>query len=419
MNRPVNFSKDNVAIQWKYVKRNFRDMGILTEYLEGFQMRAHKAVEELIQGDIYQEFTEQIKAAKYERNGERKDKRKGEYERFLTTTFGSSRIKIPRTRNGTKIRYSLFEKYQRRQKKFDQMIVMSMILGFSTRKQHKFFKEFIGDAVSHGTASRLMKILDKSLSEFRTKKIEDEYKYLLVDGIWVHVMESEGIKNRPIIVVLGIRLDNTKEILAFKLASGESEAAVTPILNDLYRRGLEGRNLKIVASDGAKGIKAAIEMVYPYAKWQLCSTHKMRNLCSNIEHKKKHRKEILDDASQIYEAETRKEAVIRFGNFCSKWELLESKAVKHFKKDFGKTLTFYEYADDRRFISTTNHLERDLEEIRRRIKTQGYFKNERSVDLWVYGILKYSERIKEPKGMSFSTMEEKTKEHEYESVHNS
>ena len=89
------------------------------------------------------------------------------------------------------------------------------------------------------------------------------------------------------------------------MASGESEAAVTPILNDLYRRGLKGENVKIVASDGAKGIKNAIEMVYPYAKWQLCSTHKLRNLCSHIEHKTKNRKKIMREASKIYESATR------------------------------------------------------------------------------------------------------------------
>ena len=220
-------------------------------------------------------------------------------------------------------------------------------------------------------------------------------------------------------MVLGIRLDNSQEVLAFKLTSGESEAAVTPILNDLYRRGLEGKNSKIVASDGAEGIKAAIETVYPYAKWQLCSTHKMRNLCSNIEQKKKHRKEMLNGASLIYESATRKEAVIKSGSFCSKWESVERKAVKNFRKDFSRTLTFYEYAEDRRFVSTANRLERDLEEIRRRIKTQGYFKNERSVDLWVYGILKYPERIKEPEGLPLSATEERTKELEYESAHNS
>jgi len=412
MNRTLDFSKSNVAVNWQYVKRNFREMGILSEYVDGFEKRARGAVRDLIQRDIYEEFEEQVGAGRYERRNTRQDSRKGEYERFLTTTFGTSKIKIPRTRGKIKPEYKLFDKYQRRQKKFDEMIVMSMILGLSTRKQRKFFKAFIGDAVSHGTASKLMGILDKSLSEFRTMPIADDYKYLLIDGIWVSVKEGAKTKKRPIVVVLGIKTDNTKEVLAFKLVRGESESEVAPILNDLYRRGLKGKNLKIVASDGARGFKNAIEMVYPYAKWQLCSTHKLRNLCSNIEHKTKNRKKMLKEASNIYKSDTRKEAITKFNRFCLKWKDVERKATRHFAKDFSKTLTFYDYSEDRRFISTTNHIERELEEIRRRIKTQGYFKNERSVNYWVYGILKYSERISQPEGVTPT----ETKELKYESV---
>ena len=412
MNRAVDFSKDNVAVNWKYVKRNFRDMGLLTEYVDVFERRARAAVRDLIQGDIYHEFEEQVGAGRYERNSKRQDFRKGEYERLLITTFGSAQICIPRTRGKVKPVFKLFDKYQRRQKKFDEMIVMSMILGLSTRKQKKFFKSFIGDAVSHGTASKLMRILDKSLSEFRTREIGDDYKYLLVDGIWISVKESDKTRKRPVIVILGIKTDNTKEVLAFKLAKSESEAEVTSVLNDLYRRGLRGSNLKIVASDGAMGIKLAIEMIYPYAKWQLCSTHKLRNLSKNIKQKKKNRSKIMKEASKIYESETRSEAIIRFNRFCQRWKKAERSAVRNFAKNFADTLTFYNYVEDRRFISTTNHIERELEEIRRRIKTQGYFKNERSVDYWVYGILKYSEKIYQPEGV----MPEKIKELKLESV---
>ena len=355
MNRDLDFSGDRISVRWKYVKRDFREMGILTEYIDYLERRAQAAIKELMQTDIYEEFEEQIGADRYERTGTRRDKRKGEYERFLTTTFGRCDIKIPRARGKIEIRYSLFDKYRRRWKKFDEMVVMSMILGLSTRKQKKFFKSFIGDAVSHGTASRLMGILEKSLTEFRTQRIKDEYKYLLVDGIWVHVIDGGKVKKRPIIVVMGIGMDNTKEILAFKLVGSESETAITPILNDLYRRGLEGKNVKIVASDGAKGIKAALEMVYPYAKWQLCSTHKLRNLCGDIGHKTNHRKKMMAEASRIYESSTKREAVSRFNSFCRKWEVAEARAIRHFRKDFEKTLTFYEYSGDRNFISTTNH----------------------------------------------------------------
>ena len=96
-----------------------------------------------------------------------------------------------------------------------------------------------------------------------------------------------------ILFVLGVTLDNKKEIIAFKLAKGETEEECSALLNDLYRRGLEGKNLKLIASDGAKGIRAAINMVYPYAKWQLCYVHKLRNLIKHIRYKQQHRKSMM------------------------------------------------------------------------------------------------------------------------------
>lgn len=415
--RSLNFSQDNLAVQWQYVKRNLRELGI-EEQAEDFEAKAHRAVQRLIQNGIYEEFTEQIGAGKYKRADSRMDKRKGEYSRFFTTTFGTSQIKIPRLRdNNIDITYSLFDKYQRRQKKFDKMVILSMILGLSTRKQSKFFKAFIGDSVSHTTASRLIGSLEEDLKEFRTRPIEDKYKYILVDGLWVHIKETRGARKRPILFVLGITEDNKKEIIAFKLAKGESEAEVTSLLNDLYRRGLEGRNLKLAASDGAKGIRAGINMVYPYAKWQLCSTHKLRNLSKNIRHKVKNRRKMMPQASKIYKTKTKKQAVKTFNSFCQRWKDIEPQAVRCFKKDFYDTLSFYDFAGDRNFISTTNHLERYLEEVRRRIKIQGYFKSERSLNLWTYGIIsQFREQEQQPKQDMPKHLFTLVKEPEYESA---
>ena len=415
--RSVNFSEDNLAVQWQYVKRNLRELGI-TGQDEDFEVKAHRAIQRLIQEGICEEFTEQIGAEKYERADSRIDKRKGEYARFFTTTFGTSQIKIPRLRdNNVDITYRLFGKYQRRQKRFDEMVILSMILGLSTRKQSKFFKSFIGDSVSHTTAARLINNLEKDLKEFRTRPIEDKYKYILVDGLWVHIKEARGVRKRPILFVLGISLDNKKEMLAFKLAKGESEAEVTALLNDLYRRGLEGKHLKLIASDGAKGIRAGINMVYPYAKWQLCSTHKLRNLSKNIRRKVKNRRKIMPQASRIYKTGTKKQAIQRFDSFCQRWKDIEPQAIRCFKKDFYDTLSFYDFADDRNLISTTNHLERDLEEVRRRIKIQGYFKSEKSLNLWTYGIIsQFREQEQQPKQDMSKHMFTLIKQPQYESA---
>lgn len=412
--RSVNFSPENLAVQWQYVKRNLTELGISANF-DDFEQRAHKLIERLIQDDIYEEFTEQIRADRYEHAKDvRLDTRKGSYERFFTTTFGTSHIVIPRPRGKIKIRYSLFDKYQRRQKKFDNMVVLSMVLGLSTRKQRRFFKAFIGDAVSHSTASRLLKNLAAGLIEFRTSKIEDKYKYILIDGLWVHVKDGGRLKNMVILFVLGVTIDNKKEIIAFKLAKGETEEEVTALLNDLYRRGLEGKNLKLIASDGSKGIRVAINMVYPYAKWQLCHTHKLRNLVSNIRYKTKNRRKMMAQACAIYKAETKRQAIKRFNRFCHRWQDIEPKAITCLQKDFYDSIVYYDFLDDKNFVSTTNHLERDLEEVRRRIKVQGYFKNERSANLWVYGIIsqfRIEEREEEPRFM-FTLV----KEPEYESV---
>jgi len=393
--RSVNFSQKNLAVQWQYVKRNLQEAGISGNF-DDFEARAHRAIQNLIQKDIYEEFAEQIGAERYERAPLRLDRRKGEYQRYFTTTFGTSLVNIPRSRGKINIRYSFFEKYQRRQKKFDDMVILAMILGLSTRKQRKFFKNFIGDAVSHTTASRLIKTLEEDLKEFRARPMEDKYKFILVDGFWVRIKERY-IRKRPILFVLGITMDNKKEIIAFKLAKGETEQEVTALLNDLYRRGLEGKNLKLVASDGAKGIKAAINTVYPYARWQLCHTHKLRNLSQNLRYKKRNRKKLMPQARNIYKARTKGQAIKRFDRLCQRWQGIEPKAIRCLKKDFYDTLVYYDFMNDKNFISTTNHLERDLEEVRRRIKIQGYFKNELSANLWTFGIISQFREEEQPK----------------------
>lgn len=411
--RDINLSQENLAVQWQYVKRNLRELGIMASF-DDFEQKAHRAIDNLIQGGIYEEFAEQIGARRYEHASSRLDERKGEYPRFFTTTFGTSEISIPRTRDGLKIHYSLFDKYQRRQKKFDNAVVLSMILGLSQRKQRKFFKAFIGDAVSHGTASKLLKNLESDLARYRTKPIEDKYKYLLIDGLWVSVMSNGHLRKMVILFVLGVTIDNKKEIVAFKLAKGETEQEVTGLLNDIYRRGLEGKNLKVVASDGAPGIRQGISLVYPYAKWQLCHTHKLRNLSSNIQHKKEHRRKMMAQASRIYRSASRRQAVKRFNRFCDKWHSLEPKAIRCLEKDFYDTIVYYDFFEDKNLISTTNHLERDLGEVRRRIKIQGYFKSEQSLSLWIYGIIsQFREEQREGKPKYAFTLIEEPK---YESV---
>jgi len=400
---PVNFSTSNLPKQWQYVKRNLRDMGMLNQTeVDDIEAKARFVVEGFFQRSINGEFKEQIKAEEYERSEERADIRSGTYPRLFTTTFGKTRLLIPKVRKKNRdYVYKLFAKYQRRQRKFDDMVVLSLLLGFSTRKQQRFFQAFIGDSVSHQTASALLQNLSDDLRQYQSQTIEDKYRFIFIDGFWVHIKEID-IKKRPILFALGITKDGKQEIIAFKLAKGETEEEYTNFLNDLYRRGLKGKSLELIIQDGSEAITAAVNTVYPYAPRQRCYTHKLRNLMQNIRYKFKHRAKLMKQASNIYKVASRQEAIKRFRIFVNRWKNLEPRAVKCFQDEFYNTLNFYDFPKEiRSAISTTNHLERFLEEIRRRVKIQGYFKNERSLNLWIFGLIKHINLrpIQQPKSM--------------------
>ena len=410
MSKTVDFSISNLPKQWLYVKRNLQEMGILNQTgVNDLESRARMGVEDFFQRGIFAEFKEQLKADVYERAEERSDIRSGTYPRVFTTTFGKTRLLIPKVRKKSKeYVYKLFAKYQRRQKKFDDMIVLSLLLGFSTRKQQRFFQAFIGDSVSNQTASRLLQGLSDDLRQYQSIPVEDKYRFIFIDGLWVHIKEVD-IKKRPILFAMGITKNGKQEIIAFKLAKGETEEEYTSFLNDLYRRGLKGKSLELIIQDGSEAITAAVNMVYPYTPRQRCYTHKLRNLLQNIRHKIKHRPKMARQASNIYKAASRHEAIKRFRLFVNRWKHKEPKAVKCFQDEFYHTLNFYDFPRQvRSAISTTNHLERFLEEIRRRIKIQGYFKNERSLNLWIFGLIKHISLnpIQQPKGYALEQKRE-------------
>jgi len=399
----VNFSTSNLPKQWQYVKRNLREMGMLNQTeVDSIEAKAKMTVDNFFQCSIDAEFNEQLKANLYERTEERIDIRSGTYPRLFTTTFGKTKLLIPKVRHKSKdYAYRLLAKYQRRQQKFDDMVVLSLLLGFSTRKQQRFFQAFIGDSVSHQTASALMQNLSDDLRQYQSQPIEDKYRFIFIDGLWVHIKEVD-IKKRPILFAMGITLDGKQEIIAFKLAKGETEEEYISFLNDLYRRGLKGKSLELIIQDGSEAITAAVNMVYPYTPRQRCYTHKLRNLMQNIRYKFKHRGKLMRQASNIYKAASRQDAIKRFRIFVNQWKNLEPRAVKCFQNEFYNTLNFYDFPKEiRSAISTTNHLERFLEEIRRRIKIQGYFKNERSLNLWIFGLIQYINLrpIQQPKNM--------------------
>lgn len=384
MNRPVNFSKDNLPVQWKYVKRNLKEMNLWQQV----ESNVKKTIKGTIETMIWEEYDLVLARKKYQRIKNSCGYRSGAYSRSISTTHGRiDNLRMPKSKE-IRVKYNCLESYQRRQTEFDEHILKAMILGLSSRRQKKFFKSFIGDSVSHTTASKIINKIAYMVNHYRNMPLSDEYEHLYLDAIWVHVKEL-NIKSRPILIALGVKTDGSKHILTFKLAKSESEAEWLGLINDLYRRGITGFKLSLIISDNCAGLKSAINYVYPYTALQLCTVHKLRNVLSKIGNKTQNRKKVMRQACKIFKSETKKEAIARYNKFLKEWVLKEPRVVKTMKKDIEYYFTYFNFpADKRKTLKSTNPLERINRELRRVTRRVGYFQSQKSLDIFIYLTLK-------------------------------
>jgi putative transposase len=255
---------------------------------------------------------------RYERRrGKRRDYRNGYYERDFVTRFGAIRLRIARTRGKSFLPVGL-RRFQRRAEEVSLLIREAFLRGISTRQVGRVVATITGETVSAQTVSKLTRDLDEAVGQFHQARLSDDYVYLFLDGVSLRVRRPSGRKRVQMLVAYGIRQDGTRHLLAFLRSQGESQADWEALLGDLYRRGLEGRQLSLILTDGCAGLAAAIRTVYPRVRHQRCWVHKMRNILEKV--RKCDYDEVKAGAQAIYLAESRSHAQSAFRAFRLRWQ---------------------------------------------------------------------------------------------------
>jgi putative transposase len=196
----------------------------------------------------------------YERKEEGgRDYRNGFYERDFVTRLGVLRLKIARTRQKSFLP-AMLRGFQRRAEEVMRLIREAFLRGIS-RQVGRGVAVITGEPVSAQTVSKLTRGLDKLVKDFQPARLQDEWAYLFLDGVSLRVRRPAGRKRVQRRVAYGVRRDGSRQLLNFQRSQGESQAAWEGLLNDLYRRGLEGRNLQVIITDGCPGLAAAIQTV--------------------------------------------------------------------------------------------------------------------------------------------------------------
>jgi len=182
--------------------------------------------------------------------------RHGSRTRSLTGTFGPIEIAVPRARlttsegGTTEWKSQALRAYQRRTLAADALIASTYLAGTNTRRVRRALAALFGGTVGKDTVSRTWRKVKSDWDAWNTRSLAgDPIVRLILDGTVVRVRLDRKATSISLLVILGVRADGQKVLLAIKSMGGESAEAWRTVLDDLIKRGLRRPEFLIV--DGA------------------------------------------------------------------------------------------------------------------------------------------------------------------------
>jgi putative transposase len=300
--------------------------------------------------------------------------RHGHRERQMTGCFGTVEIAVPRARVGAagggtaEWKSRVLPRYARITRQVEALIAGTYLAGTNTRRVRRALAALFKGAIGKDAVSRIWRKVKTDWDAWSKRPLDTEdIVRLILDGTVVRVRLDKKATSISLLVVLGVRRDGQKVLLAVKNMGGESEAAWRALLDDLVARGLKTPEFLII--DGGAGLEKALAALWPEVPTQRCTVHKHRNL---LAHAPDHlHDEVSADYTDMIYAAKPEEVEARRKAFIRKWRL-KCRAVADSLEEAGNRLfTFTRLPSGQwRSARTSNAVERLHEEFKRRIKTQ-------------------------------------------------
>ena len=336
----------------------------------GLRDRIRGLIEELVE----QELEAALGRARYERAGGAAGHRHGHRTRRLTGSFGPVELAVPRARlraedgGAREWRSAVLPRYARRTRQLEALIAGAYLAGTNTRRVQRALAALFRGAVGKDVVSRAWRKVQVDWEAWGRRDLgREDIVRLILDGTVVRVRLDRKATSVSLLVVLGVRRDGQKVLLAVRAMGGESEAAWRAVLDGLLARGLRTPEFLIV--DGAAGLEKALTALWPTVPAQRCTVHKHRNLLAHAPERL--HEEISADYTDMIYAATAKEIEARRRAFLRKWRP-KCRAVADSLEEAGEGLFAFTRLPSSQWKSarTTNAIERLHEEFKRRIKTQ-------------------------------------------------
>jgi len=293
--------------------------------------------------------------------------------RTLVTGSGTLEVRAPRINDrrvdaeGERQRFAsqILPSYMRRAPKVTEVLPILYLRGLSTGDFQAALPVLLGEdatGLSPTTITRLTASWEAEYHAWRRRDLHDvDYVYVWVDGVHFRVRLEED--RLCTLVMIGVRADGTKELIAVEDGYRESTDSWATVLRDLKRRGL--RAPVVAVGDSALGFWAAVGAVWPETRAQRCWVHRLANVLDKLP------KRLQSKAKQalhaIMNAPTRADAEAGIEAFAADYDAKYHKAVASLRRDQAQLLTFYDCpAEHWRHLRTTNIIESPFATVRLR-----------------------------------------------------
>lgn len=335
-----------------------------------FRRHLELAINTLLQAEL----TAFLDYEKYNRTGFNSgNSRNGNYSRSFKTEFGELNLAIPRDRNGEFSQQTL-PAYKRSNDSLETTIIQLFQKGITMSEISELIEKIYGHYYTPQTISNITQIVSEDVVAFKERSLESQYSIIFMDATHIP-LKRQTVSKEAVYIVIGIRLDGTKEVLGFSIAPTESSYVWKEILQDLKDRGLE--EVLLVVTDGLSGIDDSIHSIYPNAQFQQCCVHISRNIAHKV--RVSDRQEVCNDFKLVYQAASKEEAMNQISFMIDKWKKQYPRVVKLLMNP--AILTFYNFPPSiRRTIYSTNLIEGFNKQLKKYTKRKEQFPNEESLE---------------------------------------
>jgi putative transposase len=356
--------------------RKEQGIGIVSGWQDGFggEDFLRDLVQRTVQQVLEAEMTSFLGAESYQRSDVRRGWRNGFKPRTLKTRVGELELMVPKDRDG-QFQTELFERYQRSEKALVLALLQMYVEGVSTRKVTAITEALCGLEVSKSQVSALTAKLDAEVAEWRMRALSDEYPYLIFDARYEKVRRGGAVVSQGVLVAIGISAVGYREVLGCWVAESESEASWGAVFGELKQRGLRG--VRYVVSDDHAGMVRAIERHFQGAVWQRCQVHFVRNALSLCG--RQQRPLVLRLMKLVTESATREAAKAALAAAIAELEKKAPKVARLLEEHGEEILGVYALPEaHQKRMRTTNMLERQNQELKRRTRVVRVFPHEQS-----------------------------------------